>query len=71
MDPEWFTPNPDPTLQVVQGPLNQANWIISVADPGCLSQSPDPDFYPPRIQDLQQHQQKTKSNKNLLSYLVL
>jgi hypothetical protein len=25
---------------------------ISVADPGCLSQIPDPDFYPSRISDL-------------------
>jgi hypothetical protein len=25
---------------------------ISVADPGCLSRIPDPDFYPSRIPDL-------------------
>ncbi len=25
--------------------------ITSVADPGCLSRSPDPDFYPSRILD--------------------
>jgi hypothetical protein len=25
---------------------------ISVADPGCLPQIPDPDFYPSRIPDL-------------------
>jgi hypothetical protein len=28
-------------------------WLnISVADPGCLSRIPDPDFYPSRIPDL-------------------
>jgi hypothetical protein len=26
--------------------------IVSVADPGCLSRVPDPDFYPSRIPDL-------------------
>jgi hypothetical protein len=26
--------------------------ITSVADPGCLSRIPDPDFYPSRIPDL-------------------
>ncbi len=25
--------------------------VPSVADPGCLSRSPDPDFYPSRIPD--------------------
>jgi len=25
---------------------------VSVADPGCLSRIPDPDFYPSRIPDL-------------------
>jgi hypothetical protein len=25
--------------------------VISVADPGCLSRIPDPDFYPSRIPD--------------------
>jgi hypothetical protein len=25
--------------------------LISVADPGCLSRIPDPDFYPSRIPD--------------------
>jgi hypothetical protein len=27
-------------------------FLSSVADPGCLSQSPYPDFYPSRIEDL-------------------
>jgi hypothetical protein len=27
------------------------NVVISVADPGCLSRIPDPDFYPSRILD--------------------
>ncbi len=26
--------------------------LASVADPGCLSQIPDPDIYPPQISDL-------------------
>jgi hypothetical protein len=26
-------------------------YLISVADPGCLSRIPDPDFYPSKIQD--------------------
>ena len=42
----------------------------SVADPGCLSQIPDPDFYPSRIPDLgsriQKQQQKRGVKKNLL-----
>jgi hypothetical protein len=30
----------------------QFNFIIgSIADPGCLSRIPDPDFYPSRIPD--------------------
>jgi hypothetical protein len=28
------------------------NIASSVADPGCLSRIPDPDFYPSRIPDL-------------------
>ena len=46
--------------------------ISSVADPGCLSRIPDPDFYPSRIPDLgsriQKQQQKRGVKKNLLSY---
>jgi hypothetical protein len=41
----------------------------SVADPGCLSRIPDPDFYPSRIPDLgsriQKQQQKRGVKKNL------
>ncbi len=44
---------------------------ISVADPGCLSQIPDLDFYPSRIPDLrsriQNQQQKRGVKKNVLS----
>jgi hypothetical protein len=43
----------------------------SVAGPGCLSQIPDPDFYPSRIPDLGSRIQKQGVKKNLLSYLVL
>ncbi len=42
--------------------------IPSVADPGCLSRIPDPDFYPSRIPDLgfriQKQQQKREVKKN-------
>ena len=45
----------------------------SVADPGCLSRIPDPDFYPSRIPDrgpqIQKQQQMRGVKKNLLSYL--
>ena len=47
----------------------------SVADPGCLSQIPDPDFYPSRILDpgsrIQKQQQKREVKKNILSYLFM
>ncbi len=47
--------------------------FASVADPGCLSRIPDPDFYPSRIPDpgsrIQKQQQKRGMKKNLLSYL--
>jgi hypothetical protein len=47
--------------------------LSSVADPGCLSRIPDPDYYPSRIPDLgsriQKQQQKRGVKKNLLSYL--
>ncbi len=52
-----------------------ANKIFSVADPGCLSQIPDPDFYPSRIPDLGSRIPDPKTamidigEKNLLSYL--
>jgi hypothetical protein len=49
-----------------------ADLPISVADPGCLSRIPDPDFYPARILDpgsqIQKQQQKRGVKKNLLSY---
>jgi hypothetical protein len=50
---------------------------ISVADPGCLSRIPDPDFYPPRIPDLgswipdPKTATKEWGEKNLLSYLFM
>jgi hypothetical protein len=43
----------------------------SVVDPGCLSRTPDPDFYPSRIPDLgsriQKQQHKSGVKKNLLN----
>jgi hypothetical protein len=42
-------------------------FASSVADPGCLSRIPDPDFYPSRIPDLgsriQKQQQKSEVKK--------
>jgi hypothetical protein len=35
--------------------------LSSVADPGCLSRIPDPDFYPSRIQDLGSRIQNPKT----------
>ncbi len=49
----------------------------NVADPGCLSRIPDPDFYPSRIMDLGSRipdpktATKERGEKNLLSYLFL
>jgi hypothetical protein len=40
----------------------------SVADPGCLSRIPDPDFYPSRIPD-PKTATKERGKKNLMSYL--
>jgi hypothetical protein len=47
----------------------------SVADPGCLSRIPDPNFYPTRVPDLgsrtQKQQQKRGVKKNLMLFLFL
>ncbi len=40
----------------------------SVADPGCLSRIPDPDFYPSRIPDPKTATKERGEKKNLLSY---
>jgi hypothetical protein len=42
---------------------------VSVADPGCLSRIPDPDFYPSRVPD-PKTAMKDMGEKNALSYLV-
>jgi hypothetical protein len=42
----------------------------SVADPGCLSRIPDPDFYPSRIPD-PKTATKERDEKKFLSYLFL
>ena len=44
----------------------------SVADPGCLSRIPDPDFYPSRISDLGsriQKQQQKRGMKNFFFFI--
>jgi hypothetical protein len=46
----------------------------SVADPGCLSRIPDPDFYPSRIPDLGsriQKQQQKRGVKNFFCHTFL
>jgi hypothetical protein len=46
----------------------------SVADPGCLSRIPDPDFYPSRIPDLRSRnpkQQQKRGMKKILSFLFI
>ena len=40
----------------------------SVADPGCVSRIPDPDFYPSRIPD-PKTATKERVEKNLMAYL--
>ncbi len=40
-------------------------FTISVADPGCLSRIPDPDFYPSRIPDLGSRIQKQQQKRGL------
>ena len=43
-------------------------WTInncSVADPGCLSRIPDPDFYPSRIPDLGSQIQKQQQERGV------
>jgi hypothetical protein len=39
--------------------------INSVADPGCLSRIPDPDFYPSRIPDLGSRIQKQQQKRGV------
>jgi hypothetical protein len=59
-------------LYPISGPATMCRLLsqwgtISVADPGCLSRIPDPDFYPSRIPDLgspiQKQQQKREVKK--------
>jgi hypothetical protein len=54
---------------------DQSLATISVADPGCLSRIPDPDFYPSRItlhgSRIQQQQQKRRGEEIVvLPFLV-
>jgi hypothetical protein len=44
--------------------------ISSVADPGCLSRIPDPDFYPSRIPD-PKTATKERGEKNYMSNLFM
>ncbi len=42
----------------------------SVADPGCLSRIPDPDFYPSRIPDPKTVTKEKGEEKNLLYFFL-
>jgi hypothetical protein len=55
-------PGPIPILYLEQ--------VVSVADPGCLSRIPDPDFYPSRIPD-PKTATKERGEKNLMSYVFI
>jgi hypothetical protein len=51
------------------GPGTVCLFETSVAEPGCLSRIPDPDFYPTRIPDLRSQIQtaiKERSEKKLV-----
>ncbi len=59
---------PDPGSGLFDPLIRDPGWVkISVADPGCLSWIPDPDFYPSRISDpvsrIQKQQQKREVKK--------
>jgi hypothetical protein len=44
----------------------------SVADPGCLSRIPDPDFYPSRISDTEsKNSNKREGSKNICCHNIL
>jgi hypothetical protein len=43
----------------------------SVADPGCLSRIPDPDFYPSRIPDLGSQIQKQHQKRGVKKIVVI
>jgi hypothetical protein len=42
----------------------------SVADPGCLSRIPDPDFYPSRIPDPKQQQKRGVKKFVVITFYV-
>jgi hypothetical protein len=45
--------------------------LASVADPGCLSRIPDPDFYPSRIPDLGSWIQKQQQKRGVKKKFVV
>jgi hypothetical protein len=50
-DPGLFGADPDPRIRTPDKRIRIQHSISSVADPGCLSRIPYPDFYPSRIPD--------------------
>jgi hypothetical protein len=51
-------------MQISNSPIHLC-VKISVADPGCLSWIPDPDFYPSRIPDPRSQIQKQQQKRGL------
>ncbi len=72
----WIKWRPRSGINLWRSAIAVCWWFkVSVADPGCLSRIPDPDFYPSRIPDLgsriQKQLQKRGVKKNVLSYLFM
>jgi hypothetical protein len=63
--------------KVRAGILEHSKGASSVADPGCLSRIPDPDFYPSGIADIGSQipdpktATKERGEKNLMSYFFM
>jgi hypothetical protein len=58
---EAASPSSSPCLRASKlSPDQEGQVLSSVADPGCLSRIPDPDFYPSRIQKQQQKRRVKK-----------
>ncbi len=71
--PTWFTDSDWTKFTGSAPPFKQyVSWFISVAEPGCLSRIPDPDFYPSRISDPgSKNSNKREGWKKLLSYFFV
>jgi hypothetical protein len=70
MRPEFFYEDPEQLFELRNA---THSFIISssVADPGCLSRIPDPDFYPSRIPDLGSRIQKQQQKRGVKKFYVI